>query len=171
MRASGATLGDLAAVIAEIEVLAGQGDDGGSYDAAPRGLALLVAIALSIPGCARSVLIHKDDLTYRRAIDHVKRTRQLVAESLAPEDDQAIFLQAEGLFRYRFAPPGRSVGSYAAQITSAVLLAGHAPSRRSCGRRAASLGPASSSWIRSSSRPAGHRASRPAAHRGMCSFP
>jgi hypothetical protein len=84
-------------------------------------MALLIAIALSIPGCARSVLIHRDDLTYRRAIDHIKRTRDLVAESLAPEDDQVIFLQAEGLFRYRFAPPGRSVGSYAAQIAASII--------------------------------------------------
>jgi hypothetical protein len=82
---------------------------------------LLVALVLLVPGCGRSVLIHRDDLTYRRAIDHFERTRQLVTASLAPEDDQAIFIQAEGLFRYRFAPPGRSVGSYLAQITASII--------------------------------------------------
>src|SRR5258708_7680781 len=86
-----------------------------------RGMALLVALALLVPGCSRSVLIHRDDLTYRRALDHFKRTRQLVAASLAPEDDQAIFTQAEGLFRYRFAPPGRSASSYIAQFTASII--------------------------------------------------
>ena len=78
-------------------------------------------LAVLVMGCGRSVLIHGDDLTYRRALDHFKRTRQLVTASLAPEDDQATFLQAEGLFRYRFAPPGRSVGSYLAQITASII--------------------------------------------------
>jgi len=84
-------------------------------------MALLVALALLVPGCSRSVLIRRDDLTYRRAIDHFKRTRQVAAVSLAPEDDQAIFIQAEGLFRYRFAPPGRSVGSYLARIAASLI--------------------------------------------------
>jgi len=81
----------------------------------------LVALTMLVAGCGRSVLIHGDDLTYLRAIEHFKRTRQAVTASLAPEDDQAIFLQAEGLFRYRFAPPGRSVGSYLAQITASII--------------------------------------------------
>jgi len=46
--------------------------------------------------------------------------RQLVAASQAPDDDQAMFVQAEGLFRYRFAPPGRGFGSYLAQTMAAV---------------------------------------------------
>src|SRR5512140_251529 len=83
--------------------------------------ARLVALTMLVAGCGRSVLIHGDDLTYLRAIEHFKRTRQAVTASLAPEDDQAIFLQAEGLFRYRFAPPGRSVGSYLAQITASII--------------------------------------------------
>jgi hypothetical protein len=38
------------------------------------------------------VLIRGDDTAYRRAIEHYKRTRQLVAETLAPDNDQAMFL-------------------------------------------------------------------------------
>jgi hypothetical protein len=85
-----------------------------------RTLAVL-ALGLVAGGCGRSVLIHRDDLTYRRALDHFQRTRQLVAASLAPDEDQAIFLQAEGFFRYRFAPPGRSLGSYVAQATASII--------------------------------------------------
>ena len=78
-------------------------------------------VAIVAAGCGRSVLIGRDDLTYRRALEHFKRTRQLVTASLASEDDQAIFLQAEGLFRYRFAPPSRSVSSYVAQISASLI--------------------------------------------------
>src|SRR5262249_32480938 len=84
-------------------------------------VALVVALALALAGCGQSVLIHNSDASYPRAIEHLQRTRQLVTESLAPEDDQAIFLQAEGFFRYRFAPPGRSFGSYIAQATASII--------------------------------------------------
>jgi hypothetical protein len=84
-------------------------------------IAMAAALAVAAPGCGTSVLIHRDDVTYRGAIDHFQRTRQLIAASLAPDEDQAIFLQAEGFFRYRFAPPGRSVGSYLAQATASII--------------------------------------------------
>ncbi|TMQ08350.1 MAG: hypothetical protein E6J90_40660 [Deltaproteobacteria bacterium] len=82
--------------------------------------AWLVAAALAC-GCSTSALIRSDDAAYRRSIERLKRTRQLVAGSLAPEDDPAMFLQAEGLFRYRFAPPGRGFGSYLAQTAAAAI--------------------------------------------------
>jgi hypothetical protein len=74
-----------------------------------------------VAACGHSVLIRDDDLVYRRAIDRYQRARRLVTESLAPDEDQAIFLQAEGLYRYRFARPARSFGSYLAQGASAVV--------------------------------------------------
>ena len=77
----------------------------------------LVLAALAC-GCGGSALIRGDDVAYRRSLEHFKRTRQMVAASLAPDDDQAMFLQAEGLFRYRFAPPGKSFGSYLAQAAA-----------------------------------------------------
>jgi hypothetical protein len=91
--------------------------------AAIRGarLAPLALAAVLAAGCAPSVLIRADDTSYRRSIARFQRTRQLVAASLAPDDDQAMFLQAEGLFDYRFAPPSRSLGSYLAQTTAATL--------------------------------------------------
>lgn len=81
----------------------------------------LVLAVLSLAGCSHSVLIQRDDQTYRAAIDRYQRTRQMITASLAPDDDQAMFLQAEGFYRYRFAPPGRSAASYLAQGTAALI--------------------------------------------------
>ncbi len=81
---------------------------------------LWLALAALACGCGSSALIRGDDLAYRRSLEHLQRTRQLVAASLAPDDDQAMFLQAEGLFRYRFAPPGKSFGSYLARTAASV---------------------------------------------------
>lgn len=72
-------------------------------------------------GCGGSALIHRDDAAYRRSLERLRRTRQMVAASLAPDEDQAMFLQAEGMFRYRFAPPDRSFGSYLAQTMAAAV--------------------------------------------------
>ena len=89
----------------------------------PRHGARCAAAALlcALAGCGGSALIRRDDEAYRRSLEHLQRTRQLVAESQAPDEDQAIFLQAEGLFRYRFAPPGRGFGSYLAQTMAAAV--------------------------------------------------
>ena len=81
----------------------------------------LVAIAAVLSSCSHSILIRSDDATYRRAIEHYQRTRRLVTESLAPDDDQAMFLQAESMFRYRFDEPSRSAGSYLALVGAAVI--------------------------------------------------
>src|SRR5258706_11627203 len=78
-------------------------------------------VAVALAGCGGSVLVHKDDDIYRRAITNFQRTRRLVAESLAPDDEQAMFLEAEGLFRYRFETPGRSFGSYLALAGGALV--------------------------------------------------
>jgi hypothetical protein len=69
-------------------------------------------------GCGGSVLIPKEDTTYRRAIEHYQRTRRLVDASLAPADDQAMFMQAEALFRYRFEFPHRSAGAVIAELAA-----------------------------------------------------
>jgi hypothetical protein len=74
-----------------------------------------------IAGCAQSVLIRDDDATYRRALERYRRTRQLVSESLAPDDDQAIFMQAEALYRYRFNAPGHTATSMLAEGAAALL--------------------------------------------------
>lgn len=89
--------------------------------AARRRLAVIAAVSLAPTGCGHSVLIRNDDLAYRHALERFQRTRQLITASLAPDDDQAMFLQAEGLFRYRFAPPGRGFASYVAQTAASAI--------------------------------------------------
>jgi len=74
-----------------------------------------LAVVLVIAGCSHSVLIPRGDDTYRRAIAHYQRTRQLVAASFASDDDQTMFMQAEAMFRYRFAPH-RSRGALFAEL-------------------------------------------------------
>src|SRR3954469_8200749 len=87
---------------------------------APRAwLALRRAAALC--SCSDSALSRSNDTAYRRSLQRLQHTRQLVAASLAPDDEQAMFLQAEGLFRYRFAAPGRAIGSYVAQTMAAAV--------------------------------------------------
>ena len=76
---------------------------------------LVLAILL---GCGGSVLIPKGDTTYRRALEHYQRTRRLVEASLAPDDDQAMFMQAEALYRYRFTFPHRSTGAVLAELAA-----------------------------------------------------
>lgn len=82
---------------------------------------LAVAAVVFVGSCGHSLLIAHDDATYRRAIVRYQRTRQLVAESLAPDDEQVMFMEAEGMFRYRFAPPPRSTGSYLAEVAASAI--------------------------------------------------
>jgi hypothetical protein len=81
----------------------------------------VLTITGTLAGCGGSVLIRHDDLTYRDGIAHFQRTRRLVEASLAPDEDQAMFLEAEGFYRYRFEPPGRSAISYLAQGAASVV--------------------------------------------------
>ncbi|HEX4422810.1 MAG TPA: hypothetical protein VH165_33070 [Kofleriaceae bacterium] len=87
----------------------------------PRRVAVAAMVVAGLAGCGQSPLIRRDDDTYRRSIEHFQRTRQLIAASLAPDEDQAIFEQAEGVFRYRFEPPGRSAGAYLVQATASFI--------------------------------------------------
>lgn len=79
---------------------------------------LAVVVFAMLVGCGGSVLIPKGDLTYRRALEHYQRTRRLVEASLAPDDDQAMFMQAEALYRYRFEFPHRSAGAVIAELAA-----------------------------------------------------
>ena len=82
---------------------------------------LIAAIACATTGCSSSILITRGDDKYHAAIARYRRTRQLVQASLAADDEQAIFMQAEGMFRYRFLPPPRSKASYAAQLAASAI--------------------------------------------------
>jgi hypothetical protein len=81
----------------------------------------IAVVALFVIGCGHSVLIPPGDLTYRDSIAHYQRTRALIAATLAPDDEQARFLQAEAFYRYRFEPPGRSVAAYFVQAAASLI--------------------------------------------------
>jgi hypothetical protein len=83
--------------------------------------ALLLTAACAASACGSSILIAHDDRTYQTAIAQYRRTRELVRASLAPDDEQAMFMQAEGMFRYRFLPPPRSSASVVAQVAASAI--------------------------------------------------
>jgi hypothetical protein len=85
-----------------------------------RRAAVVAAVALAT-SCAHSVLIARDDTTYRRALERYRRMRQLVTQTLAPDSEQDEFMMAEGLFRYRFAAPQRNPVSYVAEIGASLV--------------------------------------------------
>jgi hypothetical protein len=80
-----------------------------------------VVAVLVCAGCAHSALIDRDDTDYRRAVERYAVTRRLVTESLAPDDDQDMFLMAEAMFRYRFAAPARNPAGYLAEIGASII--------------------------------------------------
>jgi hypothetical protein len=81
----------------------------------------IALVALVVAGCGHSVVIPRADLTYRASIEHYQRTRQLITATLAPDEDQAMFLQAEGFYRYRFLPPGRSAAAYLVEAAASLI--------------------------------------------------
>jgi hypothetical protein len=83
--------------------------------------AILAMLLCAVTACSGSVLIARDDHTYRTAIARYRRTREAVRASLAPDDEQAMFMQAEAMYRYRFLPPPRSSASFAAQVAASAI--------------------------------------------------
>lgn len=79
-----------------------------------------VALAIFFSGCATtSVLIKSDDKTFSESRRRLQRTITYVDKSEASPEEQALFLQAESFYRYRFEPPARSNMSYIAEIAAA----------------------------------------------------
>jgi Tetratricopeptide repeat len=75
----------------------------------------LVALGACAGACSGSVLVRPDDVTFARAQRRLTRTAAAVAAVAPPEPEQALFMQAEALYDYRFDPPARGVGNYLAQ--------------------------------------------------------
>lgn len=82
---------------------------------------ILVCVALVLAGCASSVLIAPDDQTFLSAQQHFAATAAAVDREQPPTDERWLFLQAEGLYRYRFEPPKRGFLPYLAQGAAAVI--------------------------------------------------
>jgi hypothetical protein len=83
-------------------------------------LGLLVSCVA--PACGGSALIRREDQTFSRSIARYEKTQELVAaEPVDERTEAAMFMTAEGLYRYRFDPPPRSAGSYVAQAAAAAI--------------------------------------------------
>jgi hypothetical protein len=68
-----------------------------------RCLAAALLAALGVLGCSERLVIPPADRTFARASERLERTTDRVDASGAPPRERALFLQAEGLYRYRYA--------------------------------------------------------------------
>ena len=80
-------------------------------------LPLLAGLAAS--ACASSVLVRPDDSTFREAEGRLARTGEAVERDNPPVAEKWLFIQAESLYQYRFAPPPRGALTYFAQAAAA----------------------------------------------------
>lgn len=80
----------------------------------------LLVLATLLAGCSGSVLIHDDDQAFTLAQERLVRTAHAVDALAPPPAERALFLQAEGFYRYRFTPPPRSTRSYAAEAAASI---------------------------------------------------
>lgn len=86
----------------------------------PRSLSLLILL-LTLCSCSSvSVLVPKDDPTFHHSQVRLLRTADEVAEIKAPSEENILFLQAEGFYRYRFEPPEKSATSFLLEAASAI---------------------------------------------------
>jgi hypothetical protein len=83
-------------------------------------LAVLVG-GLASAGCSASVLVRPDDGTFQAAQERLAATTERLNRQWPDLEERPLFLQAEGLYRYRFQAPPRSAGGYLAEGAAAVL--------------------------------------------------
>ncbi len=80
---------------------------------------MLPAIFLS--GCASpSLLIKTDDSIFNDSQLRLTRMQKLTKETKAPPAEEALFLQAESLYEYRFEPPPRGSMAFLAEAAAAI---------------------------------------------------
>ncbi len=74
-----------------------------------------------ISACSsNSVLVSKDDSTFKYSELRLRRATEFASGINAPADESSLFLQAEGFYRYRFEPPERTSTSYILEAASAI---------------------------------------------------
>jgi hypothetical protein len=89
----------------------------------------LAVFVLLVVGCTPSAVIRPDDATFARATDRLRQSaRHLDTEAALeaprrdePTPDEALFLQAESFYRYRFEMRPPTAGSFAAQAAAAFV--------------------------------------------------
>jgi hypothetical protein len=83
-------------------------------------VALAAAAFVPLMGCSSSVLVRGDDQTFLRAEARLEKTVARVEALAPPPGERALFMQAEGFYRYRFTP-SRGAFTYAAEITAILI--------------------------------------------------
>jgi len=73
------------------------------------------------PACATSPLIQRGDLDFARSQERLEATQRRALEQAGPGPESALFLQAESLYRDRFALRLHGAGSMTAQIAAAMV--------------------------------------------------
>jgi hypothetical protein len=74
----------------------------------------------ALSACSSSALVRPDDATFARAERRLETAAAAVDALAPPATERAMFLQAEGFYRYRFTPPRRGALSYVAEVAAAV---------------------------------------------------
>jgi hypothetical protein len=70
-------------------------------------------------GCATSPVIKREDPVLDNSEQRLARTEAAVERLQPPPDERRLFMQAEGLYRYRFEPPPRSLANSLAVVAAA----------------------------------------------------
>jgi len=74
-----------------------------------------------LSGCtANSVLIQDKDPSFDLGQVYLKQTSEILAELKPPLEEQLLFSQAEGFYRYRFTPHGEGSALYLAEAAAAI---------------------------------------------------
>jgi hypothetical protein len=81
---------------------------------------LLTALVCGGAACATSVIVRPDDAVFARSQQRLETTAAAIDALAPPSDERALFMQAEGFFRYRFAPPPRGGASYLGEVAAAL---------------------------------------------------
>jgi hypothetical protein len=86
---------------------------------ARRAVALGLAALVGQAACATAPMIRRDDPVLEEAQQHLARTEAIVERLQAPPEERLLFMQAEGLYRYRFEPPPRTLATSLAVVAAA----------------------------------------------------
>jgi hypothetical protein len=85
-----------------------------------RSRAIQLVLSLALTGCASTVVIRADEPTLQTMVKRLEATRARV-EALAPEpDERALFMQAEGFYRYRLPTPDMATAGYLVQALAVI---------------------------------------------------
>lgn len=81
---------------------------------------ILLLLNCTVACTATPLILRTPDAAIMRSQKRLIRTAQYVDQQKAAEPERILFLQAEGLYDYRFVFPSRDVSGYLAEVAAAV---------------------------------------------------